>query len=695
MTTRGIINFGIVNFTTNAVVHNNGLYENFQGTTTISSGAQFNQNCATNHGHFHNEEGNIFVQGTLTNTGDIHQLTNGIMNVTGTLSNSSSCGIINNYAGSTLDNKGNSIVNDGTINVWLTANLINNENALIDNNIAGKIVLEGGTLTNKELGTIDNTGTIDNNSLGTLINEGKIKNEGTITTQSEIRNLFKGLIEQKNIFTNENGGTINNYGEMNVTSILTNNAGGIVENKFDDSNIEFGNIYLYMNLTNNGAVNDCGIITNPHKVFPTKAILCDTDNDFLLDSWENHGIDFNHDKTIDLVLSGANDQHKDLYLEIDYMEHHKPSFGVITSVVDAFADAPQALLNNPDGQKGINLHVEVDEQIPHQNELNNWIGFDPLKKDWFGTSTQRSDAAKIDAKKFAYRYSLFIHNRTGTGSSGLGELPGNDFIVSLGGFDNVAGHKTGTDKQKSATLMHEMGHTLGLHHGGQDDFNCKPNYLSIMSYTFQFDYDVPGRPLDYSREANPTLNESNLNETAGVIGPAGRDTIVGTEFNVPNWRVATGSSVNFDRDITPGFEPSVSANVNWLGFGCEGEGTVLTGFSDWDKIVYDFRTSGDFASDGAPHPEEGSVEEMTMDQVLAMASSIDPRACIIPESGDWVIDEDCTLLTNSVASENVIVQNNSILTIPDGIALDIDFVTNYLNIHSGSSILIKSGGKIN
>ena len=32
--------------------------------------------------------------------------------------------------------------------------------------------------------------------------------------------------------------------------------------------------------------------------------------------------------------------------------------------------------------------------------------------------------------------------------------------------------------------MHELGHTLGLQHGGADDVNLKPNYLSVMSYAF-------------------------------------------------------------------------------------------------------------------------------------------------------------------------------------------------------------------
>ena len=32
--------------------------------------------------------------------------------------------------------------------------------------------------------------------------------------------------------------------------------------------------------------------------------------------------------------------------------------------------------------------------------------------------------------------------------------------------------------------MHELGHNLGLEHGGHDRVNCKPNYLSVMNYAF-------------------------------------------------------------------------------------------------------------------------------------------------------------------------------------------------------------------
>jgi hypothetical protein len=50
--------------------------------------------------------------------------------------------------------------------------------------------------------------------------------------------------------------------------------------------------------------------------------------------------------------------------------------------------------------------------------------------------------------------------------------------------------------------------------------------------------------------------------------------------------------------------------------------------------------------------------------------------------------------SSATAPANVIVQNNAVLTIPNGVILNIDFTTKYLLVKSGSGVLIKDGGKI-
>ena len=86
----------------------------------------------------------------------------------------------------------------------------------------------------------------------------------------------------------------------------------------------------------------------------------------------------------------------------------------------------------------------------------------------------------------------------------------------------------GTISQQAGTFVHELGHNLNLRHGGQDNVNRKPNYISVMNYAFQLggipphDPDGPG-PLigriDYSRAALPTLLETESRRARRASAP--------------------------------------------------------------------------------------------------------------------------------------------------------------------------------
>ena len=164
---------------------------------------------------------------------------------------------------------------------------------------------------------------------------------------------------------------------------------------------------------------------------------------------------------------------------------------------------------------------------------------------------------------------------------------GNDFIVSLGckfgpfentlstvsssfvpNFDGDGDKNTrGYTKQIRGTFMHELGHNLGLKHGGPDkiriandgtvfdpeltngdaNVNCKPNYPSSMSYSRQLDtYLGTDYTLDFSngtigpiRETIATLEADGLTTTdssetivfgslGATLGDTGKVTITGT-----------------------------------------------------------------------------------------------------------------------------------------------------------------------
>jgi hypothetical protein len=321
-------------------------------------------------------------------------------------------------------------------------------------------------------------------------------------------------------------------------------------------------------------------------------LLLDSDRDGLLNTWETTGIDINGDGRIDYNLraKGANPMHKDIFVEVDFMRFHRPFPQAITNVINSFARAP---VTNPDGTTGIRLHVLVDEQIPHQSTINDLAGLATIKKSRFGTFAERntdiiSPASIIAAKKLAYHYGLFAHSRAGTSSSGIAELPGNDFIVSLGspGWGTFLGHTVGSLDQQQGTFMHEFGHNLNLRHGGGDNINRKPNYLSVMNYLFQMSSIVANRPLDYSRCIVAALNENSLSEPAGI----GRTCplFLQTFIHAMNLLVRTSlfsAPIDYNTDGDKA-DTGVAKELNG-----DGARSTLAGYNDWARILYNFRST--------------------------------------------------------------------------------------------------------
>ncbi len=423
----------------------------------------------------------------------------------------------------------------------------------------------------------------------------------------------------------------------------------------------------------------------------------DSDGDGYPDLWELEGIDVDNDGVADLELPGADPSHKDIYIEIDYMTAHEPRPDALADVVQAFAIAP---VSNPDGIDGITLHLEVDEELPHQEASVLWPDFNVTKATNLGTPAQRADAATVMAKRLAYRYSLFIHTYTSNpGSSGLAKSGGN-FVVSLGasgwGSDGM-GHNVGTRKQQAGTLMHELGHTLGLGHGGVDGVNYKPNYLSIMSYWFQTGWVInptapQGGRLDYSRqELSPLgpLDETNLDETQGI----GLDAVIEPD-DYTTWVLASGAAGlgraqrpldwNGDGDaldlpvpldlnnnrlciepVENGLESIVAGDDDQVGSRindgpnrtCDTaaggddrqvrpvgdvQDPLLMGADDWAILDYNFRNDGGFFTDGEPfadpEPELTAEQAAEIEELWEEAFEKDLRYSVkfvcVPEVGE-------------------------------------------------------------
>jgi hypothetical protein len=423
----------------------------------------------------------------------------------------------------------------------------------------------------------------------------------------------------------------------------------------------------------------------------------DLDRDGIYDCWERPidqggGIDIDCNGTIDLDLysRGARFDHKDIFVELDAMTGLGPLPGPVNRVIDAFHAAP---VPNPDGVDGITLHVEVDTDrtsndftIPLATWTafsNGWpTGFDALKHTaasgttipgYFGTRAERNDANGANilaAKRMVYRYCIFANNCTPPpdATSGMAELDGgNDFMVTLGGWSTPGG----TDDQKSGTFMHELGHTLGLYHGGgQVDrdanhnvirdyrYNYKPNYRSVMNYTWQtpkpwmaagswpLALATGGNPagFGFSTGALPALAEAALLESMGIGGNPAFVVRVGVPAGPPSFAIVPmGGPVNWDL-ILPFPNPlPVAVDINRIRAGTPASpGDTLLDHNDWLALDYNFRDSPDYA-DGVH--ENITDEEMTQqlhDELSATPPSPRCPADIspAPNGNGWVNVDD-------------------------------------------------------
>jgi hypothetical protein len=100
-------------------------------------------------------------------------------------------------------------------------------------------------------------------------------------------------------------------------------------------------------------------------------------------------------------------------------------------------------------------------------------------------------------------------------ASGFSDVGGADSLIALGNWPLA----DQTWNAKAGIFMHELGHGFGLTHGGlyydnlaQNDYtptieaNCKPNFLSVMNYSFAVDL-LDNEFLDYAEESLTTLSE--------------------------------------------------------------------------------------------------------------------------------------------------------------------------------------------
>jgi uncharacterized repeat protein (TIGR01451 family) len=425
----------------------------------------------------------------------------------------------------------------------------------------------------------------------------------------------------------------------------------------------------------------------------------DADLDGLLDAWETVGLDVDADGTIDVDLPamGADPRHKDLFLELDYDLPKTPTRADIQAMKAAFAAAPLA---NPDGTTGVNLWVDMgglvdpaarEGQAPGtcadgidnggdglvdggdkddcrfldasvedpgpgtcQNTLDDdadglFDGADPdclvgdnlgggnavapllncglnsifyLRKN--GDSTPANPANFNPNRQLVFRYAISGSKDSGCEWGGWAEIGGNDFVD----YNHDGG-----------TIMHELGHTLGLRHGGDENDNCKPNYVSVMNYDHQLrirragggnilDYSPPRIALDGSTRGNAplaTLEEDNLNEALVLDSSDNQNRFVFVNGDGEKKQNPLITGANWDDFNFVSVDP-VTVNIDTVGTNgrpkkCKNgsSSSTLTGADDWSRVSIQFRQFGDLAGSAINPTLE---EEPTLEDLLALEEEL-------------------------------------------------------------------------
>lgn len=376
---------------------------------------------------------------------------------------------------------------------------------------------------------------------------------------------------------------------------------------------------------------DDGLCDDAEDHYGTDPRESDTDQDGLSDGLEVRGLEADFSlggdaPALDLRARGADPRHRDVFVEIDYYQDQVPSKEVLRAtlapVVDAYANAP---VGNPDGRTGITLHLLVDQAID-PCDANPDLGRDMIPDNNADSTAVWNDVDVIRSRYFkgpntrVYHYALLANQLSSGTTSGMSRpyFPSQDFVVTLGAWPSTwFGPLT-----RAGTFMHELGHTLGLRHGGGNyDDNEKPNYLSVMNYLYQtqgvgrLSATTGWNALDYARFPVGELDESSLDEQQGLVSPS----VSTSKEELLSYRVAfcasrkdgkrsyaylpgktggagsAGGDLDFDRDGVIS-SSSVSADLN-------ADGSTTTSYpqlpDDWTNLQYGGGDIGRIGSIGA------------------------------------------------------------------------------------------------
>ncbi|HFI0106056.1 TPA: VWA domain-containing protein [Streptococcus suis] len=412
----------------------------------------------------------------------------------------------------------------------------------------------------------------------------------------------------------------------------------------------------------------------------------DSDGDGLLDDWEEFGLkDGKGNVILDLPAMGANKYMKDLFVQVDWMHRtgfpvfiNLPLLGEVSFKVRDLTTAPSSkaleMVRKQFLDHGIQLHIDMGPDSVMKYENGKAVTWGDLSAG--GNRLQYKDVFEIGSNyehwnrvvtnylpqnrwnvfRHAFFVNTFSENGKMQGTGLASDIPGQAFIVAVEDiYDN--------NLAMAGTFMHELGHTLGLGHGGADHTLGKPNHLSVMNYLFQLSGLVyPNsvkesiKRLNFSEYALPALNEKALREKDGIdphhvitdkkLGTKIADVNQNKAVEIHN--VADGKDIdfNFNGRIDEG---TVTANISrpekiakgqykWVKYDKDlnqvDEETIMLSASvnEWERLVFKGGYIGGYGlnaydaietlirkpSDEDDHSHDHENEEMTVKDYLEL-----------------------------------------------------------------------------
>lgn len=256
----------------------------------------------------------------------------------------------------------------------------------------------------------------------------------------------------------------------------------------------------------------------------------DRDSDGIPDEWERTSFTpAGTNEKLDLARWGASPDKPDLFLQLNWMEPEAATTGCsdepYTRDVEGFSDYLSCASANKNeyrpsrkalndlvelfAKEGYNLHIDAGAWYNNFTTDRAQFKGGPTEsyEQYYaenGKVQQQLDADRgrlLGGRKSVFRLGI-IGDRISPDddSSGAGSTPGGAFFVSKP-------EAMTNDEQLRNTILHELGHNIGLSHTGAARIadpagqNYLPNYVSTMNYLYQFSHF--GFTKEESRSGGP------------------------------------------------------------------------------------------------------------------------------------------------------------------------------------------------